>query len=785
MTDLRYALRSLGKTPGFVTIAVVALGVGLGLSTTMFAVLDAVVHPYVAFRNPDQLYRVNWWFGRRNPMSSAELYRYIRNESHSFEGVIPVGWDRGILERNGQSQEVQIIRVTPRWFALMGVAPRLGRGFSASDGEDVAVVGNDAWKRLFGARARLEGATLTIGGRPIAVVGVLPRGATGGVLMPMSGAVESSSVALRVMPTVRLRAGVTRAQAEVELKQLAQRLTERFAARDAPFAFEMYPIVDRREELRDIHKAMVGSALAVLIIACVNLAHLMMTRGLAKRREFALRMALGASRAAVVRQMFTECAIITLGGATLGALVAFWGADILQNRMPREVSWIGLVQPQLSWRVFALGGLAAAASAILFGLVPAVRVAFGVNLDDPLKDDAGTTTGRVRYRYNPLVVAEVGLALVLMMGGGLLLRTVHGLQREREETNEETLWQGYVFTRQTGDTPSGYDNSRPRPSRSAILSIVSATPGVRGVALESTRGVRGGVITGEMTQDSNRTFTMREYPVVSPSYFEVRGLPILKGRDFEPGDAAGSRVAIVDALAAQRLYPGEEAVGRMVKLGGPAVDAPWVRIVGIVRSPRLLQGDARYAPQPMVWVAMTDTTSTPKLVIRTASPDPKIAATFQTRLHDLPGVGVSLWPWNYSRKAELASRGFLAKVFVGMGAVALGLAALGLYGVLAYAVSRRMREFAVRVALGAEPKALLKMVLHDGFVMLLGGIGVGAFAALAASRLLDSVLIAVLPSDVTSLVLCEVVLIAAGLAAALGPARRAARANPMDILRAV
>lgn len=783
MTTLRYAWRSLAKSPGFVGVALLALGLGLGLSTTMFAVLDAALNPYVAYQNPQELFTITWWFGRRSPMTPPDLYRYIRDNTHSFAGVVPVAsYDEASLASNGTTSRVSVKRVTPRWFGLMGVKPRLGRPFNDADGEDVALLGPDLYKRLFGTRRDLTGATVDLNGRIYTVVGVMPRGSGAAeITRPLPSTVETSNVTLPYLrPYIRLRPGVSQAHAQAELKKLATLLTDRFGARDAPFALELNPVVGRREELKDIHKAMVGSALAVLLIACVNLAHLMLARGLAKRRELALRMALGASRGAVIRQMFAEAAIMTVGGCAIGALVMLWGADFLRHRMPREVQWIGLVQPQLSWRVFAIAAGAAALSAVLFGLIPAMRVAFSLNLDEPMKDDAGTTTARVKARYNPLVVAEVALALVLMMGGGLLLRTVHQLTAERPDYDVRTLWQGWLNPARSGDS------TRPvLPSREAVAASVLATPGVRDLAFVSGKTPAGMVVSGELTADSNRTITLRSYPTVSSSYFTVRGLPILRGRDFEPGDAAGPGVAILDALAAQQLYPNQNAVGHMLKLGGPGSSAAWIPIVGVVRNPRDLEGEGRYAPQPHVFVSMSGSQAVDDLLIRTLTSDRKVTTEVARRLEEMPGVGsANLWPFDYQRESDIVSRGFLAKMFVGMGAVALGLAALGLYGVLAYAVSRRMREFAVRVALGAEPPRLLKMVLYDGFVMLLAGIGVGAFAALMASRWLDSVLIAVLPSDVVTLVISEAVLISAGLAAAWLPARRASRANPLDILRA-
>ncbi|HEY2805503.1 MAG TPA: ABC transporter permease [Gemmatimonadales bacterium] len=782
MTNLRYAWRSLAKSPGFVAVAVLALGVGLGLSTTMFAVLDAVTHPYVAFHNPDRIFEINWWFGKRNPMSPPELYRYFRDHTKSFEQIAPVQWgDFSPLERDGREPiDVGVMLATPGWFSLTGIVPERGRAFTAADGPDVIVLSHDLWRSLFGLRRSVAGATLTMGNRVVSVVGVLPRGSGGqSVWMPLPASVESTSVRGYVRPWVRLRDGVTREQAAAELRALATDLTNRFDARQAPFAFELVPEVQQREEVRDIHKAMAGAALAVLLIACVNLAHLMMTRGLAKRRELALRMALGASRAAVIRQMFAECVVITVGGCATGGLVVTWCSYLLRNRVSSdEISWVGVIEPQLSWRVFALAAGAAALSAVLFGLLPAIRVAWALNLDDPLKDDAGTTTGRVRYRYNPLVITEVALALVLLMGGALLLRTVATLTHESSDTNDATLWRVMISSSRSDTLPG-------RPARETLLSTLRATPGVLDAAMVSGMDLRkaGGAISAEQTEDSTRTITMAGVSVVSPSFLKVEGLPILQGRDFEPGDAAGPGVAIVDALTAQRLYPGQSPVGHMVKLGSPASNGAWVPIIGVARSPRSRDGVGRYVPQPDIWI-VNQSSGVGGLVFRSASPDASIIGRVTRQLRQLPRTNVMVFPFDYFHRTEMASRTFLARVFVTMGVVALGLAALGLYGVLAYAVTRRMREFAVRVALGAEPQGLLRMVLRDGFVMILGGIGVGAFAALAASRYLDSVLISVLPSDVVSLVISEVVLISAGLAAAFAPARRASKANPIDILRA-
>ncbi len=782
---LRYAWRSLAKSPGFVAIAVVALGMGLGLSTTMFAVMDAVLHPYVAYRDPETLFRIQWWLGRRNPMGGAELYRYIRDNTRSFAGVVPFTYARLPLRTPDGEDDVFVTQVSPRFLALTGMRVARGRPFTAGDGGEVAIVSHDVWRRLFPGRRTLSGATISLGERTYAVVGVLPLGSQRDVLTPIDSAVETTALQ-GAWPMARLKPGVTRAAANDELKLLAKVLTDRFGLRGEPYGFELVPQTQQREEMRDIQKAMLGAALLVLLIACVNLAHLMLARGLAKRKEFALRLAVGATRGAVVRQMFTECALITAAGVALGLVVTIWGADVLQNRMPPEVAWVGLVRPQLSWRVFALGTGAAVLSAVAFGLLPAIRIALDVDVNEPLKDDTGTTTGRSRQRYNPLVISEVALALVLLMAGGLLLRTVLELSREQLNFDTRALHTVWVMGvwRQNAEGRWSIDSAASEQRRRDVLAVVRGADQVRDVAFRSMGRLRGAAISAEL-QDSARTLAMQSYSLVTPNYITVLGLPILRGRNFEPGDAAGRGVAIIDPLAAQRLYPNQDPIGRMIKLGRPETDAPWIPIVGLMRSPSALGGDARYAPEPTVLVSGRDVESRGSLLIRLKSTEPRYAAQLITRLRSAVGRNIWVQPYDQEHQAELVSRAFLAKVFVGMGTVALALAAMGLYGVLAYSVSRRMREFAVRIALGAEARQLRGLVLHDGAVMLLAGTGAGAFAALAASRYLDAVLVSVLSSDVIALVLSETVLLGVGFAAALAPARRAARANPMDIMRAV
>lgn len=795
--EVRLAARSLRRSPGFLVIAVLALGLGLGLSTTMFAVLDAVLHPARAYANADRLYQVSPMMSLRAgaSLTNAELAQLIRQRVPSLDAVVSFGLARDPIRLGDQELEQFEFIVPPAWFETVGVRPRLGRAFTASDGDGVAVVSHEVWRGLGGPR-NLAGVRVTIGERSYAVIGVLPRiTRSAGAYLPLRAGAEASTP-LMSMPLVRLAPGADAAQAKRDLELLAAFLTGTYASPRSPWALNLYPWLDTRqpsEELHDLHFAMVGSALAVLLIACVNLAHLMLARGLAKRRELAVRMALGAGRSAAVRVMLAESAVIALGGVALGAVVALWGSMVLESLIPYELSWLGFIQTQLSWRVFALGALAALVSVVLFGLLPALRVAFSVQLTEPLKDESGTTTAGARRRYSPLVIIEVALALILLMGGTLLLRTVHRLRNAPTGFDPETLVTGSVMgVRSFNARPGGGRDTIAVIDWGQVLATARAVPGVLGAALEArqTAMPSGAAFTAEMAGDSTRTITMQQYRVVSPNYLQVHGLPILQGRDFEPGDAVGDGVAILSSVAAARLYPKGDAVGHMVKLGAPAARAPWVRIVGVARTPLTPWLDAS-APGPLgnapVWIVRPPGRwSSATVLARTAGRDPEAMVRLRHALRSVPGAReVSVQPYTWARDAEVSARDFLAKVFVALGAVGLGLAALGLYGVLSYVVARRMREFGVRIALGAEPRVLFRMVMHDGLVMLLAGTGVGAFGALAAAYLFNAVLIGVYPTDVLSLVIAEALLLTVGLAATLAPARRAVRASPLEILRAV
>ncbi len=788
--DVRLAWRSLRRAPAFTVVAVLALGLGLGLSTTMFAVMDAVRHPHSPYANGDRIYMLNIRYSVRagQIVTPDALNRMLKERVPALDAIVSFsGTEEPVLFGQQPVQQLVMI-VPPEFFDVMGIGPEVGRVFTPSDGDGAVMVSHEVWKRALGGRRDLGGAHLAMGDRTYGVVGVLPRVTMGpGVYRPLLPSEEGT---VSSMPIVRLKRGVPQQEADRELAALARQLTVEYASPDAPWGLKLMRWLDVRrrvDQLSDVQVAMVGSALAVLLIACVNLAHLMLARGLDKRRELALRMALGAGRTAAIRSMLAEVALVAVAGLALGALVATWGSRLLDTAMPYDLSWWGVMRAQLSWRVFALAALAALASAALFGLVPAIRVAFDVHITDPLKDEGGTTTGRPR-RYSALAIGEVALALALLMSGGLLLRSVHQLRSAPTGFDAETLLQANLAGRfEYRAAAGGRRDTIIRIDWGQVVAAARGVPGVAGAALQTWARAAGGALTAEMGADTTRTINTQEYPVVSPDYLAVHGLRILQGRDFEPGDVSGDGVMILSAAAAARLYPHGNAIGRMVKVGSPTAKAPWLRVVGVARTPlEPWTAVPRQGGDMPIWaVGPLGKPWRATLLIRTAGRDPSVTMRLWHTLHSLPGVqGSSIEPFTRMRDATLASFNFFARVFVGMGLLGLGLAALGLYGVLRYTVARRLREFAVRIALGAEPRVLFRTVMRDGLVMLLAGTGLGAFVALSAAYLFNSMLIGVYPTDALSLVAAEALLLTVGLAATAAPALRAMRADPAEILRA-
>ena len=785
MSPFQYGFRSLKKSPGFVAVALGCLTLALGLITTTYAVLDSVMNPRVPFDDPDQLYSVMMLGnGATGRVTWFDKYVRVRDRTHFFEEMALTSWTSDIVQSSRGMHSTRIASASANFFSLLGLETEQGRlfaeGIAYADDANRAVISFSLWRRLY-ATGDIRGEAITIGDRTYEVIGVAPPGmsypARADVWTLLPPAVKETGTGVSyASPIGRLRPGVTPDAARMELFALTERLVTEFGNKLPDFRLDMFPVIPDPAELKSFHAAMAGAALAVFLIACANLANLMLARGISRRREVALQMALGATRRRIIKQVLAESALIAMGGGVLGIIAALWGIDLLTNRMPPNVTYIGTLAPQLSWRVFVFGLSAITATVLLCGLLPAIR-ASNVDASEPLKDNAGTTTERMRGRYNALVMAEVAATMVLLMGAGLLLKAAERVG-------------GFEF----GYEPRGLVNVFARAPRGtevdghALLRRVQTTSGVLGAARWGSRMPDGMIVTSDLSMGGgDYQMLKRSYAVVSPTFLRTLGIPILSGRDFAEGDDAAGGAVIVSAGAARTLWPGMDPVGRRIKLGRALWDGPWLQVVGVSRNAELgFRSDPDLEPESAIFVVPPDTTSLRgAMVVRFTGDEGRVILGLTRTIADvMSGLRPILYPWAFGFDDLVVARRFGAGIFGLFGAFGLGLAAVGIYGVLVYAVSRRMREFGVRIALGAKPRDLLNLVLHDGFVMVLAGTGIGAFLAMWGAQIFGTWLYDVNATDALSLVVAEGALLAVSLVACVVPGLQAMRANPIDVLRA-
>lgn len=795
--DLRYAARALIRAPFFASVAVASLGLALALNTTMFALVDAVAHPYVPYPHADRLV-IPWLLGGdvKHPVPGDVRFRAIRDGMRSYERIASLRIVPALVETQSIAEDMEVAAVSPEFFQVLGVAPLRGRAFTAategSNSTQSAVISYGIWNRLFGGRPLTDSLTLDIARVRYTVVGVMPRGVRypydTGIWIPLDAVPTDSSIRSSGRGTLlRLKPGASVDVANGELALVGRVLTAEFSPK-RPFSTRLMPLSWGNWGRAPFSPFGSGVVVMVLIIACANLATMMLARGMARRRETAIRIALGAARRDIIRGVLAECGLVVLAGVTLGMLLTSWALYILPHSTIPWVAQIGDLQPVPSWRVFSYALLLSAATVGAGGVLPALRSA-SVDPAEPMKEGAGTTTGRIRDRYNPLIILEVALSTALLMCTALFVLAVVRLSAFEFRYGAKRLVVADLHVAPTllagGISPARFYNDLVNRERQLTGATAAAT--------RRNDMPEGRVVVAEEGKTGDTWMNLNGYSVVSPSYLGTLGIPILRGRDFVPGDATGTTpVAIVDAAAASRLWPDmRDPVGRMLKLGSQQSRAPWVRVIGVTASveylPRL---DPDLPPDPIIYVVVpNDPTLDRELIVRAESDLRERARLALSLRRDLqtamPSAGaITVRPWLASYEGRRAAETFMASTFGAFAAFGLVLCAVGLYGVLAYAVSRREREFAVRIALGARRRDVARLVLHDAAVTALAGVGIGAFVALSIARGVADSTGALPYADVTALVAAEMILFAVALLASCGPVRRAATTNPVEMLRA-
>jgi predicted permease len=801
----RSASRSLRRAPGFVAIAALSLGAALGLSTSVFALIDAMRHPQSPYSNVDQLYAIQLVVYRSGPGGSSPNRRDVTDAIAGLRGVSARSTARYAsesVEFPDGGERRGILYARPGFFEVLGVQPRLGRLWTAEDAArgDVAVVTDALWRRRFGNRARIDGATMEIGDNQYKVIGVMPphtefSEASGQDIWIPDPAPDTTDVG---NPIVRIPGGtVDTVLVQRQLNELTRRWSKQYLApTQHPYWARLVSLRPDPLALQDYHKAMIGAAICVLLIACANVAALMLARGMVRRRDYALRLALGAGRAEIAREVVVEVAVLAIVGCVVGVLVASWAVGLITRATPAELHWQGFVQPQWSVRVFALSGLAVLVSIAISGGFPAWQ-ASRTDPMGPLKESSGGAIGRAGTRFRWLVMAELALAMTLVMGASLMIKSTVRMAEYDFGYDARSLFEVQVYIQQryiVGNRVLAYkdtltDSARVR-LRTEVLSKIAAIPGVHSATTFGGCNLKNGVVTTDRTIEGGAAgYVPSNCNVGAAGLFATIGVPMVDGRDFMPGDDATGAI-ILNERTARALYPHERAIGRTIKLGDLASDKPWLPIVGIVRN---YDPGFNWFPeagpdtsQQMYAMLPTSRTEMRELIVRPDAHTKGIElALWKTLRTTLPPH--SIWrvaPLVESYQTGVRSEQFLSLLFTLLGLASLLLGAAGLFSVISYVAGQRNREFAVRIALGATKQNVLNLVMKEALIMALGGTAAGAGLGMWAGFLLWNKMWGVYPVDAQALILGETTLLLVTMLACLLPALRATKANPVDVLRA-
>jgi macrolide transport system ATP-binding/permease protein len=818
--DLRHGLRLLVSRPGFAAVAVLSLGLGIGLNTTLFSVVNAILYRPTAVADPDRLVEIYSSAGADLPhfTTSYPDYLSILEGTHAFQGVTAHSFVRGILSTGGKPVLTMGEAVTANYFDVLGMRPALGRGFLPAEniGEGqhpVLVMGHAMWQGRFGGRTDIVGQTVVLSGVPYAVVGVAPAGFSGVIpgLQPefwvpvmmvdrlsfggVQATTDNDPGATRIQQRGnrwlflkgRLAEGrsVEEAQAQVEtvfarLRMEHPATNDRTKGTVMPSAgIRFHPMLDGY--VKGASAVLLTAVGLVLVIACANVANMQLARGASRTRELALRAAVGASRARLVRQLSSESLVLATAGGALGILVAL-GATRLLAGLPADALPLPIrFDLRVDGTVLAFAALVSLATTALFGILPA-WTASRPSLVPSLKASA-TGEGPLRRRVtlsDGLVVGQLALSLVLLVAGALLTRGLLAA-RGTDLGFDPTPLSSLQFNLQM----NGYDEERALAFRKRVVAELAALPGVTAVALASRPPLAPDInMEGIRIQGRHQAHeepTPIDAVSVGPDYFRTIGVPILEGRSFTDDDVSGSKkVVIVNQAFAKRYWPGRSALGQLVHTSG--FDQPPHEIVGVARDHKVRS--VGEPPTPYMHLLAARSTRV-ALLVRTHVPAKAALSSLRSAVlklepdvvftEDAPAAEVAA--------TTLAPTRIGAALLAAFGSLALLLAAVGLYGVISYSVTLRTREMGVRMALGAQRADVLRLVLGQGSRLALVGVGVGALLAALVGSVFSALLYGVSSLDPLAYAVAATVLLAVAAAANLVPALTAARVEPMRALR--
>ena len=800
--DLRYGLRLLARSPGFTAIALLTLTLGIGATAAIFSVVDAVLLRALPYREPQRLVSVFEDAGARGfPRNTPAPANYAdwKAQAHVFEDVAAVA-DRvfSLTGSGSDPDEVLGAGVTGNLFSVLGAKPALGRAFLPEEDRPgaahVAVLSHGLWKRRFGADPGLVGREIMMNGEKRIVIGVMPPGFSypsrdTEIWTPIALTPEQlgdrGSHYLHVV--ARLRPAVTLAEANAELQVLCNRLARAYPDTNAGISrFYAEPLHDTyTRDARTALLVLMAAVACILLIACANIANLLLSRATGRQREIAVRTALGAARARIVRQMLTESALLAAGGGALGILLAAWCFNFLKNLIPVDLS--RSVTLALDVRVLAFAVAIALASSFLFGMAPALQVS-KIELNEVLKEGGrGSAGSRRRIFRSLLVVGEVALSLILLVGSGLLIESFGHLRGLDPGFRAD-----HVLTLRLYDALKYHDFTKRSAFFDRVLERVAALPGVKVAGFTSALpltwdGGTNSFTTEGMPADPTVSYDANNR-VVTPGYFEAMRIPLRRGRLFDKGDGPNAApVVLINETMARKFWPRQDPIGKRIKFGDPQDKTPWCRIVGVVgdvRQMRLNEPPRQEMYYPY-WQAKDNWMAPRDLTIRTSGDPLRLAGAMRQAVWSIDRDQ----PISYVMTLddlldeEVSERRVQAALLGGLAGLALILACVGIYGVLSYLVTQRTREIGVRVALGADAADVFRTVAGQGMTLAGLGIAAGLAGALALSRLLGSLLFGVNATDPLTYLGAVAVFGAVALLACYFPARRAARVDPLVALR--
>jgi len=813
LQDLRYGARMLLKKPGFTAVAVLTLALGIGANTAIFSLIDAVLLKTLPVKDPEQLVALTsvTGAGERKYSFSYPTFHDLRERNQVFAEIFAYDGLALHLSESGQTERVSGQLVSGNFFSGLGVKPLLGRVFSAEDDKSpgahlVAILGHNLWRRRFASDPNVVGKTIHLNSYPFTVIGVAPPGFFGvevgaspdvWVSMMMQPQLSNGNDRLRMRNNfgieimARLKPGVSEQQAQVATDLLSQQINSEAPGISPGLRnfllkqhVELLPAGKGLSSLRTQFKRplliLMGMVGLVLLIACANVANLLLARAAARQKEIAVRLALGASRFRLSRQLLTESLLLSLFGALFGLLFAFWATDLLVNLVARPRFTLEL-QPDLRVLGFNLG--VAVLTGILFGLAPAIQ-ATRPDLTSALKSEIPALAGAGR-RFelrNILVVAQVALSLMLLVGAGLFVRTLQNLKG---------LGLGFradkVLLLSMNPGLNGYKPDQASNFYAQLLERVKALPGVQSASMTDMPLLGGAWVTGvsiEGYQSRPGQDTSVTAKKVEPVFFETMGIPLLLGRDFTASDGPGApKVAIINETLARSFWGSENPIGKRIGVESAKPDS---EIIGVIKDTKYRYLKEQIPRTVYVPLAQTEVRAWERVLhVRTTGEPKDLIAAIR---NEARALDKDLPLYNVKTFTELTAEGILQERVVAtlssfFGLLALLLASIGLYGVMAYAVERRTREIGIRLALGAQTSKALKLVIGRGMALVAIGLVVGLAGALALTRFIAGQLYGVGAADPATFVAISLLLTAVALVACYLPARRAMKVDPMVALR--